>query len=478
MNIRRLATLSALFVIGCGLPPADGPVLHLDPAHPAGDEEAQQVLSGPTAGQHLGSCIPERAWQLPTLSSIAPRGALITPSGGLVVLPGSVGVLRAEDGAPHGIAGPTLSRTAMDAAWTRWVAFAPYQTLQAYALPDLTPTVKVLKSDEQQWRAVSMSADGSRVAAILCTGDLGELRVWTEAGEETASAAQETLCTTRGLALTADGALAVTAVATEAALTLMVMDTGSGEVLSSATIDTAGEGLNPLQFPSYGSPLAMQLRPDGGEVAVVTDDGLLHRLTLPDLAEVGSPLTVSIAHIAEPYVNWATSPIAWSSDGSLLAHLGENGSVVVRPADTDGAALVLPMPTPAGDEDQPPFWGPGHAVTDMVFSQTDAQLVIARGNGVELFRCPASVWPVAGALTVQVTGPSEIPVGEESEWLVSSSSPRVASFRLLLDGELLSTTAQTPHLRWRPQPAGTYELTIAVDDGHDSGVAQIVVTVK
>ncbi len=151
-------------------------------------------------------------------------------------------------------------------------------------------------------------------------------------------------------------------------------------------IDAVGDevvGYVPLLSPV----VRIATSPDASTLAAVLHDGRLRFYKLPDLEPTGPTIQAGFAGTnMASYGPSMASPIAWSPDGQLVAHMDPHGQASVSSAITGEALASFPNPPSvlalAGQE-------PLNPPTAMLFPDGDQRLVVAYESGRVLWSCPA-----------------------------------------------------------------------------------------
>lgn len=458
----------------------------------------------PAIGQEL-SCGDAPLWWHHTewnygdtapLFDFSPNGALLVRGG---IFSGTV--YRASDGANAGSIGRSLGQDSV----SMWSTNAgPLLSGDVLEVQDLTTglplyQVTVPAFADGKWYtggAAAISQDGSRLVALSCTtapGSLdGHLRLtawepgvytWAHLLFDVPMGFAEncllgTMMSHRDLRVLPDGSAAL--VASGGTLSLVDLTTGA------ITTTDLGLGEPLVTTPPvaylYTSPfVSMAASPDGTLAAVVAEDGLLRILALPSLAPVGAPIAVPIGVAnACTYIPTTDSPVAFSADGSLLAHMGEGASVVVRRASDLEIVETLAAPEGIGSCDG--FTDFDRTPQAIRFSADGARIAIAYEDGVALWGCGEAAEPVSGELTADVWGSTALTVGQLGVWSSGAwgggFAATVTIKRWTVDGEPVGQPSMQGTLSLAFDAPGEHTISMEADDGLTTATATISVTVQ
>jgi hypothetical protein len=243
------------------------------------------------------------------------------------------------------------------------------------------------------------------------------------------------------------------------------------EAGTAASFDPVGELPDAIPVNEnwgYGNTtiLGIALHPDGDAMALTDRAGRLTRWSLPGLTSLGEPWGAGLVGINQfTYGPSMESPVNWSEDGALLAHLDEDGEAVIRRADDGEVLLTLPRPDLI-----PPDWTSDeifNPATAFRFTADGAGVLVSFEMGLGLWRCPdMGPGPEPGLLgSVTIEGPVTVdPTGNHTWTAAAVTGGQPVVFRLLLDGEpagaglggLLTATLYEP---------GTHTIQAIADDG-------------
>ncbi len=228
----------------------------------------------------------------------------------------------------------------------------------------------------------------------------------------------------------------------------------------------------PLAYVPFLSPIVDLARsPSGEHLAVVLHDGTLRRYSLPGLEPVGSPIPAGFAGInLMTYGPSTAAPVAWSSDGQLLAHLSPNGDLAITDASNGSLLRTLPNPEAESAGAAPDFLNPPIAFR---FTHGGEGLLAVHEMGVVFWHCGAPESPVATSLEVTIEGPEKLVEGEAGTWTFFHPEIGGPAIHVLVEEGLdsplaASLSASVPAHLWLP---GTHALVGTVDSGLATGVS-------
>lgn len=476
-------------------------VVAVDVTEP-GDNILGDTPTGDNGGPaKVGQCDLERRWWTgrvlyeqvggtPGLSA-SPSSTLVIRSGG-----GPDTFYRLNDGARLGNDGIWWTQSP-DADWKQRVQVkqvdgggsiaviptaggSPLLTVQA--LPGPEPEFEWLR----QLRGL-LSPDSSRLVQVACWSgsglgfDLNRVAAWDMAsGTATGTTDFEFACGNQWprpspAVVIPGGRFLLLSAPGDPRLALVDLD---GQDVQFRDILDARQPVEPINefWPTKEFPiLGLAVRPDGSEVAVADHSGRVTRWTIPDLDPVATPLESVVVGINQhTYQPSVESPVAWSTDGQWLAHLGADGEAVVRNADTGAVATVLHRPD-AGDLTDlgPATFNPA---TAFHFLADGSGILMAHEVGITLWRCAGSPdLEVDGDLEVTLAGPDTLVSGQEAKWTATAqSSGQPLVFQLLVDGEeeWLPLANLSGHFTRTYYEPGTFTVRAWVDDGTRAAVSE------
>lgn len=260
------------------------------------------------------------------------------------------------------------------------------------------------------------------------------------------------------------------------------VDLASGAVLVATPGDPTRVGT--IDGTAYIPPepagvLDIQLSDDAETIAVATRDGFGRRLDADTLEPIGAPFAVTLA-IAnhDTYMPSVESPLAISSRGSFVAHVGEGRSLVVR--DSSGTALAtvaLPFADLDGD-------GLDRGGAPMAIRFVHDGFVVATDRGAVRYACGGTVAAIArpaGELAVRVEGPTTVSHGERVPFIVHVDGATLPVVRFVEMGMMQPQGALGPTIdAWvyaDPLPA-TLEVRVHADDGLRSAMTTTTLRVE
>jgi hypothetical protein len=425
--------------------------------------------------------------------TVAPGGALAARAGG-----GPLAFYRMSDGDALGAEWGNWDET-LDASWERrmvqvqqgdeaaWVEIRDARTGEVLHTQPAAPS----PSPDLTWLRLLrgfITPDGTRLATMTCwsriPSDVSTARVQVHGLDTGVAGPMIDLDVDCGDNLWPRAAPAVLSDdGRRLILTFMaqpevfVVDLEAGTVAVFDPVGDLPDGVPVNENWGYGNTaiLDIALRPDGDAMALSDRTGRITRWSLPGLTSLGEPWDAGLVGINQyTYGPSLESPVSWSPDGALLAHLDGDGEAVVRRAGDGEVLLTLPRP-----ELTPPDWT-GEALfnpaTAFRFSADGAGVLVAFELGLALWRCPGSPPVTApGALgPVTIEGPTSAALYDTQTWTVSCGSDgQPVVFRLLLDDVpvagglhgLLAASLSSP---------GAHTLQAIADDGVSQAASPVV----
>ncbi|MEO1267409.1 MAG: hypothetical protein AAFX99_04880 [Myxococcota bacterium] len=482
-------------LIGCSDVVQYGGEPSVDGATPQGghdDALGDEVSNGTSPGEPMvreegldfATCGPEKTWDVPSGSWFSGAGLFdISPNGALLVWSGEFmhgQIYNMEDGALEFQLAQPMYRHSMDAAWRQQLRAQWGE--QSAGLYDMMTGELLLPLDAHTMykHNMALSEDGAWAASYGCLdGSESQIKIWSVADNRlvlTVDLAHD--CMGHGwasrpmMALTPGGDALLLAAGSEE---LVRVDLASGSWRSTVAHPPVDEE---VQFWGYsGLILDMVIHPSGDRVATVGLDGVVRQWALPGLEPVGEEFEAGVSAInQDSYLPSTESPLAWSPDGTLLAYVSPEGDVKVRRL-ADGEEVFVQERFPLEPEAQQ--WE-GNAPVFMRFTRDGGGFAVAFENRVVLWQCPERVTPAPGGeVEVQLTGPTQIQVGESS--LFSAAAPDLGDtfhgYSFLVDGNPGGWVHASGEMEWQPTEPGTYTLTVEVTDGLRRGSVSRIVEV-
>jgi hypothetical protein len=207
----------------------------------------------------------------------------------------------------------------------------------------------------------------------------------------------------------------------------------------------------------------------------VTDHGA--RLTLwnlEDLAAEGEPYQAGLVGINQmSYGPSLESPVAFSNDGSLIAHLDPAGEAVVRRISDGQVLLDIPRPPVETERLGLELF---NSATAFRFTPNDTGLLVAFEAGMELWQCPdLAPVPSPGILgPVTLQGPTGLKKGDKGTWIASADHDgQPILFRFILDGDIIETDLEGI-LELQLYDEAAHSLQVIADDGVNTAASTLL----
>ncbi len=464
-----------------------------DDMAPAPDVAPEDV--GPTPLPALASCDAAPIWTTATDTyeiiygspqlTIAPGGALAARAGG-----GPLAFYRMTDGAALGTAWGGGWDEHLDAGWARrmvvvqqgdeaaWVEIQDARTGELLHVEDALPS----PDPDLHWLRLMrgfLTPDGTHMATLTCwsmiPSDVSVARIQVhdlETGEPGPVIDLDVDCgdnlwpRAAPAVMSDDGRRLILTFIAHPEVYVVDLDAGTSTAFD--PVEALPDATPVNENWGYGNTaiLAIALHPDGDAMALSDRAGRVTRWSLPGLESLGAPWDAGLVGINQfTYGPSMESPVNWSSDGALLAHLDAAGEAVIRRADDGEVLLTLQRPDLV-----PPDWTSDeifNPATAFQFSEDGAGVLVSFEMGLALWRCPDSSPGPKPALLGPVTidGPSSVESNENQTWTASAvTDGQPVVFRLLVDGEpfgaglrgLLTASLYEP---------GVHTIQVIADDG-------------
>lgn len=417
----------------------------------------------------------------PVSLHVAPGGALLGERAHL-----RARVIRMRDGQ---MVAP-LDDLAIDATWSRAIAIdgdgGPI-TVRALASGEVVRAIDRLPL-EDGWRASAITAfsiDGARALVLECGSSSSLERERTTFRAIELATGAETRVELAMICADAwsDGAPRIFSLDERTALVTGLREPGpsvpdgmSVPVLGIARIDlVAGTAITATPSePTLATPRGptphggeradrriLAIAAAGSEIAIAATDGMLRRLDAATLAPIAAPIPVP-TFIA----NWDTflpsveSPVAYSEDGSLFAHLGDESAIVLR--ETAGGAIVATLSLPFARRPD------GGTAPVMAIAIVEDGVIAASSHGWARWACGGTVAEIvrpAGELAVRAAGPARVRLGEPFSFEVEVENATLPVARVVRIAGAGENGSLDPSVRGYAPSSGTQEVEIFVEDG-------------
>ena len=230
-----------------------------------------------------------------------------------------------------------------------------------------------------------------------------------------------------------------------------------------------------IPFPdgASGALLSMDLNITSGRLVAVNSGGEIYQWTFPDMTRIESLGQAGRLRInGHTYMPSTESPISFSPDGSLLAHVDLEQNIVVVDAQTQEVRYGLDLGQFVRDDIT--FNGNrGSEVVDLVFTDDGQSLVARLALGLVVYRCADSVDPQGrDNLSVLLDVPGDVRVGHTAELTATHlDASHFHGHAFYINGALLTTPTTGRHAQWTPTQTGVYEVAVQLIDGVNTGLA-------
>lgn len=469
---------------GCGIEPA-----YLAPgAAQEGSPEVKPPVEGPEAApevarQHLSTCALEPAWEAPTQSWLAAPGLFaFAPQGGLLVRSARYGervAYRLRDGAALFWLTQNLEEGSLSEDWAVYADEATSDEGQTHLALRALVTERALDQSAPLLpsSAPALSADGRFAVVMACEDERATLWRWEAGGAlEAVSSFDDPGCAQwhprAQVALTPDGRAALAPHARSGALSRFDLTTGQRHV-----VEAHAPLSEEFAWPYTRAIIDISVHPSGREVATLGADGVVRRWSLPELSPLGEALPAGSVEVnLNSYLPSVAAVVAWSPDGSVLAHTDPSGALALRDGETMAPLRVLPRPAPQGERAEGLV---GDGLLGVAFGPGMDQVALSGEAGVSLWRCAGAAPEPAGApLEVRLQGPARVRVGEEARFVATHiGTDHLHGHAFFVDGAPMGPASTFREQVWTFDAPGTYEVEVQLEDGLGEGRASVRVEV-
>jgi hypothetical protein len=171
----------------------------------------------------------------------------------------------------------------------------------------------------------------------------------------------------------------------------------------------------PVYVPYLAPIVDADLASDGERLAAILHDGKLRFYDLPTMQQFGPEIPAGFAGInLMTYGPSTASPVVWSADGSVLAHMSPTGEVAISRADSGETVHVLPNPTAESAGAIENFINPPVAFR---FIHNDSGLLVVHEMGAQLWHCGEPAWPDVSTVPLSLKGPEQVTSGDLTEFV-------------------------------------------------------------
>ncbi len=409
-----------------------------------GDAATSDLVSVPTGP--LASCEPDIIWSVqPDVYDFLYGNSVVvlSPNEGLALLQSGLSrqYFLVQDGTPLGRAAES-TQTPPSANWAVEVR-GNQESLDVVRLPagqvNLTLFPPAPSSPELEWLSLlfgAVSPDGHRVAAVSCWQVIGPgpsevaVTVWdADSGAQITSVPLAEECSNtywleQPRLLFAAGKRVLAHMPGSGRL--HVIDTVAGSAMAVDLVGdllptAAANGEPPVYVPALSPLTDLALSPDGEKVAAILHDGLLRFYELPTMEQFGPVIPAGFAGInLLTYGPSVAAPVAWSADGTLIAHMAPDGQVAISRVDTGATLHVLPNPLMESAGAAEDFLNPPIAFR---FLHGDTGFVVVHEMGWQLWHCGSPAWPEVVDAAVTLDGPASVLESTQAEMTFSYDLP-------------------------------------------------------
>lgn len=195
------------------------------------------------------------------------------------------------------------------------------------------------------------------------------------------------------------------------------------------------------------------------EIALVGRDGWLRRLDAHTLEPAAEPIAVPLLSAnGETFLPSVESPVAYSKNGTYLAHLESESMIAIREVATSVVVgrLNLSVHTSEGD-----------AAPPMAIEFMNDGLLVATSRVAKRFACGGEIDPIerpAGELTMRATGPSTAALGSRIPFTIEVDDVSLPVIRAVsIEG--YGAGSFGPETLLSPPGEGTFDVEIIATDG-------------
>jgi WD40 repeat protein len=267
---------------------------------------------------------------------------------------------------------------------------------------------------------------------------------------------------------------------------LTYVDLKDGGVIVQQIVDLEDESIWE-ETPFFGGGAAILdavIHPDGDLLATATVTGDLSFWSLPELELIGEPIKIGVAGInLNTYMPSAVSPLKFSPDGSLIAHMGIDGSVVLRDTQTLETVTELWIPEIEHPTESPEGGShlvAGNASLDFAFSRDGSAFAVNSSLSTTLFGCRD--WDIDGEpteLQVEIDGPTKLALHEPGTFVATHiGGHHIHGHQFFVNDVAISTMTTGREFTWVPEKAGVFTVTVVIDDGFNLGEVSMEIIVE
>ncbi|MEE2756031.1 MAG: hypothetical protein VYA30_05200 [Myxococcota bacterium] len=206
----------------------------------------------------------------------------------------------------------------------------------------------------------------------------------------------------------------------------------------------------------------------------------LRQWRFPDLADMPTRSDISILGLNRlSYMPIDVSPLTFSRDGRLFAHLDSRGQVVIERTDSGERLHTLnPLNFDARGAEH---WGnTGSEPVGIQLGPSGDGVLVSYTGGLAYFSCQESAsQPRQRPRTITLSGPLQTAVGVPVTYTASAEHSRdLQGFGFSIDGDSLGFPTTTPTLTWTFREPGLHRVDLDFLDGSSAGHASLMVTVS
>jgi hypothetical protein len=245
------------------------------------------------------------------------------------------------------------------------------------------------------------------------------------------------------------------------AVAIARIDVPTGEATSVFAIPASPNAPVQGTAPLIGTPddqALVAVAASATEIALVGRDGWLRRLDAHTLEPTAEPIAVPLLSAnGETFLPSVESPVAYSKDGTYLAHLESEDVIAIRDTETSLVVGRLSLPVEVDDSVARP----------MAIEFVRDGLLVATDRSTARFACDGEIEPIerpAGELTMRATGPTTALLGSRIPFTIEVDDVSLPVIRAVgIEGDGRGSFG--PETLLSPPGEGTFDVEIIATDG-------------